>query len=114
MHKEATILLPPVKSSPAQQYSPRQANSPRANVQFRDNVQPIYLRTIHKILIQADAKQVSPTLRVAKRDCKLFVKRATGSFCFRLEQAPLCTRHCSRFSNFLSRHSAIQMAQFMN
>ena len=51
---KTTILLPFVESSPAQQYSVRKANSPRAQVQFRHDCEPIDLRTIHKILIQAD------------------------------------------------------------
>ena len=64
--RNATILLPLVKSSPAQHYSVRQANSPRAHVQFRHDVKSIDLRTVHKILIQADAKQIAAALRVAQ------------------------------------------------
>ena len=63
---DGIILLPIVKASPAQQYSVRQANSPRADVQFRDHIEPIDLRTVHKILIQADAKQIAAALRVAQ------------------------------------------------
>jgi hypothetical protein len=68
---KATILLPFVESSPAQQYSLCKANPPRRNVQLRDDAESIDLRTVHKILSQADPQQVAAAWRVAQFNRKL-------------------------------------------